>query len=98
MQVMLLCAKTMLVSQHAQHASTQHCWIVLRSADASMHGDVGLLCVQIRLARLHDGFDGLLADALPGQLLLQVSQLRNITFTVRQNTPFTLPILSSSAT
>ena len=91
---MLLCAKPSLSPNMPKYASTEHCWVVLCSADAPVHGNVGLLCVQIRLARLHDGFDGLLADALPGQLLLQVSQLHKGTCIIRQNTLFTLPILS----
>ena len=40
-----------------------------------MHGDCGLLCVQIRLPGHDDALDGLLAHSLPGQLALQIRQL-----------------------
>lgn len=67
---------------------------VLHSADTSVHRDVGLLCVQIRLAGLHNGFDGLFAHTLPGQLLLQVSQLHKITCILKDSL-LTMPVISS---
>ena len=53
-----------------------------RSADAAMHGDAGLLGVQVRLSRFYDALHSLLARSLPDQLLFQVGQLHRTVQTV----------------